>query len=478
MEAIIKKEIVGRKNELQFFEDILQSYKSEFACVYGRRRVGKTFLIRNAYAQPFTFYFTGYANATLEVQLKQFSVALAKLSKTKKKLTFTNWIDAFNALIQYLEKITTKKKIIFIDELPWLDTPNSDFIMALEHFWNTWASARKDIILIVCGSAASWMINKLINNKGGLHNRITQKLKVLPFTLQECEQFIQLKKNIIDRYQIIQLYMVLGGIPYYWDQVNRRQSAAQNIERLCFTENGIMRNEFNNLLTSLFNQNDKHNTIIKSLAAKAKGLTRNEIVKHTKLKDGGSVTRLLSELEESGFLRKYKPFGKLNRDSLYQLTDFYSLFYFKFIVGSTLEDTNYWTTNLDSSTYRTWSGYAFENVCRCHLPQIKIALGISGMHTESASWRSKKAATGAQIDLVIDRNDNVITICEMKFSNTAYEITKAYESNLRNKIAAFRTETATKKSLFIAMLTPYGLKANARAASIVQNSITTNELFL
>jgi uncharacterized protein len=473
-----KEDIVGRKNELQFFDDVLQSQKSEFVCVYGRRRVGKTFLIRNAYAQSFTFYFTGYANATLEVQLKQFSEALAKKKNLRNVPTYTTWVSALNALIQYIEKTNTKKKIIFIDELPWLDTPNSDFIMALEHFWNTWASARKDIILIVCGSAASWMINKLINNKGGLHNRITQKLKILPFTLQECEQFIQQKKSVIDRYQIIQLYMALGGIPYYWDQINRRQSATQNIERLCFTENGLLRTEFNNLLTSLFKQNDKHSAIIKCLASKAKGLSRSDIIRLTKLNDGGSITRLLSELEESGFIRKYTPFGKLNRDSLYQLVDFYSLFYFRYILQASTEDTNYWTTQIESSSYRTWSGYAFENVCRYHLPQIKTALGISGMHTESASWRSKKTNKGAQIDIVIDRKDNVISICEVKFANTPYEITKAYETNLRNKLAAFKSETATRKALFLTMITPYGLKENARSASLVQNNLTINELFI
>jgi uncharacterized protein len=477
MKDHIKQEIVGRKNELEFCKDMLNSYKSEFVCVYGRRRVGKTFLIRNAFTQPFAFYFTGYANASYEIQIKQFSEALAKKRSSKRVPHYINWIAAFNDLIAYLEKVKTKKKVIFIDELPWLDTPNSDFIMALEHFWNTWASARKDIVLVVCGSAASWMINKLINNKGGLHNRITHKLKIRPFTLQECEEFIKKKKTVLDRYQIVQLYMVLGGIPYYWDQVNRRQSAAQNIERLCFTENGLLRNEFTNLLSSLFTQNEKHNSIIKCLAGRAKGLTRNDIIKYTKLKDGGSITRLLSELEESGFIRKYNPFGKVNRDSLYQLTDFYTLFYFRYILGSSTVDEHYWTTLIESSGYRAWSGYAFENVARYHLPQIKKALGISGMHTESASWRSKKAKEGAQIDLVIDRNDHVINLCEVKFSNTPYEITASYEKNVRNKIQVFKSETATKKALFITMITTFGVKENARAVSLVQNNITLYDLF-
>jgi AAA+ ATPase superfamily predicted ATPase len=470
-------DIIGRSKEIDFLDEIYQSDKSEFVAVLGRRRVGKTFLIRNAFQQEFSFYLTGYANASLDIQLDNFYTVLKKYFPKLKEKKSINWVGAFQHLIKYLEQNKTKRKLIFIDELPWLDTPNSDFLIALEHFWNTWASARKDIVLIVCGSAASWMVNKLINNKGGLHNRITQKIKLLPFTLQECEQFIAQKKSVLDRYQIAQLYMVLGGIPYYWDQINRRQSAAQNIQRLCFTENGILRTEFENLLHSLFGQYDKHTAIVKTLSIKSKGLTRNEILKATKLKDGGSVTRLLSELEESGFIRKYNPFGKLNRDSLYQLVDFYTLFYFKFISTVNFVDDNYWLTLLDSSTYRAWSGYAFENVCLYHLPQIKRALGISGMHTQSASWRSRKVTNAAQIDLVIDRKDNVISICEMKFANETYEITKAYEANLRNKLAAFRSESKTKKALFLAFITTFGIVNNARAASIVQNNITLKDLF-
>jgi uncharacterized protein len=474
-----RKDIIGRTKEVTFLDNIYHSGKSEFVVVYGRRRVGKTFLVRNAFQQEFSFYLTGYANATLHTQLDNFSKTLTKHYPAYKSKKVSNWIEAFQQLITYLEKLKTKRKLLFIDELPWLDTPNSDFLSAVEHFWNTWASARKDIVLIVCGSAASWMINKIINNKGGLHNRVTSKLKVVPFTLQECELLIQQKKSVMDRYQIAQLYMVLGGIPYYWDQINRRHSATQNIQNLCFTENGLLRTEFTNLLQSLFGQYEKHTSVVKALSLKGKGMTRAEIVKAIKIKDGGSITRLLSELEESGFIRKYKPFGKMNRDSLYQLVDFYSLFYFRYIANASLDDDeNYWLNLLDSSSYRAWSGYAFENVCLYHLPQIKKALGISGMHTESASWRSKKATPAAQIDLVIDRKDNVITICEMKFANSPFEITKAYEANLRNKILAFKSDTKTRKALFVTMITTFGLIKNARAASVVQNEIELNTLFL
>jgi uncharacterized protein len=294
------------------------------------------------------------------------------------------------------------------------------------------------VLLIVCGSAASWMINELINNKDGLHNRVTQRLKIEPFTLKECELYIKSKKISLEKYQIIQLYMVLGGIPFYWDEIEKGWSANQNIDAICFSKNGLLRTEFRNMFKALFNKNDKHQLIVETLAKKGKGLSREEIIKQAKLKNGGSVTRLLNELEESGFIKKYAPFGKKNRNSLYQLIDFHTLFYLKFIKYHSLNDKKYWIKIIDSTTYRTWSGYAFEQVCLYHLDEIKYALGISGVDTHSSSWRSVAKKNGAQIDLVIDRRDEVINLCEMKFSIHPFTIDKKYESELRNKIGTFK----------------------------------------
>ena len=469
--------IVGRKKEIELFNTILNSNRSEFVAVYGRRRVGKTFLIRSAFSQQFTFQITGLANATTVHQLENFYAAFEKINKKFKIPASKTWQLAFTHLSDFLEKSTTAKKIIFIDELPWLDTPNSNFIQALEHFWNSWASARTDIILIVCGSAASWMINKLINNKGGLHNRVTKRIKVLPFTLQECEQFIMSKKSVLDRYQIIQLYMVLGGIPFYWDEVSKGLSAAQNIQQICFNENGLLRTEFPNLLSSLFSNADRHTAIINALAKKAKGLTRDEIIKGSGLPDGGSMTRLLNELEESGFIRKYAPFGKKERSSLYQLSDFYSLFYLRFIKDTVSFDKNKWLNTIDSPGYRAWSGYAFEQVCLYHIEQLKNNLGIAAVETQTSSWRSTSTANGAQVDLIIDRRDHVINLCEMKFSINEFKIDKRYDTELRNKIAAFKKETGTRKSVFLTMVTTFGLQQNNYAAGLVQNDIKMDALF-
>ncbi|MGC4103074.1 AAA family ATPase [Ferruginibacter sp.] len=471
------EDIIGRSREISLFTKALASKRSEFIAVYGRRRVGKTFLIRSVFKKQFSFQFTGLANSTTQQQLANFNNELNKAQKKRKSAAVANWFDAFDKLAAFLETLKTGRKIIFIDELPWLDTPNSGFIQALEHFWNSWASARKDIVLIVCGSAASWMINKLINNKGGLHNRVTKRIKVAPFTLQECKQLVQSKKTVLDRYQLIQLYMVLGGIPFYWDEVSKGLSAAQNIQQLCFSQNGLLRTEYPNLFNSLFSNAERHMAIVNALAKKAKGLTREEIIKGSKLPDGGSMTRLLDELEESGFIRKYTPFEKKMRSSLYQLTDFYTLFYLRFINGGNDFDKNKWLNSIDSPAYRTWSGYAFEQVCLYHAEQLKQALGIAAVETNISSWKSTTVKNGAQVDLVIDRRDQVITLCEMKFSINPFIIDKKYDAELRNKIAAFKKETGTRKSVFLALVTTFGLAQNNYAAGLVQNDIKMDALF-
>lgn len=471
------QKLVGREVELKIFDKFYESNKSEFAAVYGRRRVGKTFLIRTVFKQKFSFQTTGLANASLTQQLTNFNIALNSSNASNHYPLADNWIMAFQQLISHLEIVNTKRKVVFIDELPWFDTRNSGFISALEHFWNSWASERDDIVLVVCGSATSWMLNKLINNKGGLHNRVTKRLKIKPFTLSECESLLQSKNTMLDKYQIIQLYMAFGGIPFYWDEVELGLSAMQNIENICFSNNGLLRNEFDNLFSSLFSNSEKHIRIVNALAKKSKGLNREEISQYSKLANAGSLTRLLDELEVSGFIMKYIPFGKKSRNSLYQLVDFYTLFYLKFIKGTKPMDENNWINSIDTPGYRAWSGYSFEQVCLYHLSQIKKALGISGVQTTVSSWRNSMLENGAQIDLVIDRRDQVINLCEMKFSINPYTISKKYANELRNKIGSFKSETKTRKSVFLTMVTTFGLQENTNSLGLVQNDVTMDDLF-
>ena len=452
---------------------------SEFVAVYGRRRVGKTFLIREAFNNKFDFYMTGMANVSLAKQLENFNLTITKYDTAGIITSSANsWLEAFHQLSLILGKKTKTKKVVFLDELPWLDTAKSGFIQALEYFWNSWASAREDILLIVCGSAASWMINTLIHNKGGLYNRVTHRMKLESFTLYECEQYFKSRSAAYnDRYQLIQLYMVMGGIPFYLKQVDTTMSASQNINKLCFHPAGILYDEFDLLYRSLFNKPNNYVAIIEALSKKAKGLTREELIAFAKTPAGGATTRILKELEESNFIRKYNFYGRKEKNSLYQLTDFYSLFYLRFIKAKETLDENNWLKGLNTPKQYAWAGYAFEQVCLAHLQQIKTGLGIAGIHSSASSWTGKLKQDGAQIDLVLDRSDRVINLFEMKFSVDTFTIDKKYADELRRKISIFRAQTKTRKAIFLTMITTFGLSRNTHAISLVQNELTMDILF-
>jgi hypothetical protein len=469
-------EIIGRKEEIRILAEKYASNQSEFVAVYGRRRVGKTFLIRQVFDRKFTLQLTGVANANLQIQLEAFNRAITDQQPRYKKKQAQNWSEAFMLLKKIINDSKQKKKVIFIDELPWFDTLHLGFIQQLEHFWNSWASARKDVMLIVCGSAASWMLNKLIKNKGGLHNRVTQRIKLEPFTLNESEKYAKHQGLKLDHYQLLQLYMTLGGIPYYWYGITKGKSAAQIIQHLCFDKNGLLVNEFQVLYQSIFYKAQRHEAIVYALAKKVKGLTRQEISTFSGLANGGCLTRLLEELEESGFIRKYVQVGKKNRDSLYQLCDFFTLFHLKFMQINSTNEKNYWLKKINSPQYRAWSGYAFEQICLWHVEQIKEALGISGIETEVSSWRSVNSSDGAQIDLVIDRKDGVVNLCEMKFSVGEFVVDKRYEKVLQTKVNTFASESAINKTYHLILITTFGLKENIHSGGI-QQCITMNMLF-
>ena len=471
--------LIGREQEKKDLLDALASDYSEFIAVYGRRRVGKTFLIRETFNYKFTFQHTGMANTTSKNQLINFRDSLIEQGATKVP-KLNSWLEAFSELKRFLNSSMDERKLVFIDELPWLDTPKSDFLSALEHFWNGWATSRKDIVLIVCGSATSWIVEKIINNHGGLHNRLTKRIKLNPFTLKECESFVESKHISITRYQIVEAYMVLGGIPYYWNFMKKGLSVAQNIDRLFFQESGELLGEFDMLYASLFRFPEGYVKIVTALGGKKVGMSRKEIIDATQIADSGTLTRMLKELEWCGFIRKYNNIGKTSREAIFQLIDNYTLFYFQFIQKNHLMDEHFWTTSQNSPIYHAWSGLAFERVCLQHVPAIKKALGISGVLTNVYSWKQKadeaNGTPGAQIDLLIDRNDQVINHCEMKFSKAEYTITKDYDISLRQKLEAFRIGTNCRKAILLTMVTTYGLADNAYAET-VQNSVVMDDLF-
>ncbi len=474
--------MIGRLHETTVLQNALHSTESEMIAVIGRRRVGKTYLIKEVYAQQMSYYLTGTQNAPLAIQLNNFCdkietyFAKVKLVYTKP----TNWNAAFALLTKCLQLQKTKKKhVLFFDELPWLAVHRSGFVEALGYFWNNWASTA-NIVVVICGSAASWMLDKVVHQKGSLYNRITKLIQLHPFTLKETEQLIRSKKNNIDHYQIAQIYMALGGIPHYIKEIQPTETAISFINRMCFTKTGMLHNEFDNLYSALFDNYNNHLLIIQALSSKWKGLTRNDILKLTKLSNGGGITKTLIELEASSFITNYIPFGKLKRETLYRLTDEYSLFYIKFIKNNTHYKSNTWLNITKSSSYLTWSGYAFESLCLKHIEPIKFALGIPAVYTQESSFtvQGTTKQTGTQIDLVIDREDRAINLCEMKFANTDYTLSKSYATALSKKKEIFSKKTATKKTIFITIITTYNLLHNNNSMAVVDNYITLKQLFI
>lgn len=472
-------ELIGRKRELEKLDRLAQSPKPEFLAVYGRRRVGKTFLIRTYFNNEFDFYATGLAQGNTQQQLASFMIFLQNYFGEQPAAP-TNWLEAFNLLIRALEKNPAdKKRVIFIDEMPWFDTKKSDFMMGLEFFWNSWAGAQRNILLIVCGSAASWMVNNLIRNTGGLYNRVTERMKLEPFTLRETEAYFDHRNIVLDRYQIILLYMVMGGIPYYLEQVTAGKSAMQLIEDLCFRNDGKLRTEFSYVLSSLFRNAERHEAVLKIIFENGAASTREELIKRSGLTSGSHVSKVLTELEESGFLTSFQRFGLKKAHLVYYISDFYTLFYFRFIMPIGKYEPNMWISKVDNPSFRAWSGLAFERVCFAHVPQIKKALGISGVSSSTSIWQTKgdTQTKGSQIDLIIDRRDQVINLFEIKFSINPFAITKEYDTSLRHKVQAFREATGANKSIFLTMLTTHGLKDNAFRTSAVQNELTMDALF-
>ena len=472
----MKQALIGREREIELLQEYLRTEKSEFIAVYGRRRVGKTYYIRQVLGSQACFSMTGMENADMGDQLLNFYFSLRMVwpSATHPK----SWIEAFYQLQCYLESLPEGRKVVFIDELPWMDTTRSKFIAALERFWNGWADGRSDIKLVVCGSATSWMIDNIINNRGGLHNRRTHQIYIAPFTLAESRRYFKSYGFGYREKEIAECYMVMGGVAYYYSLMNPDESVAQNIDRLFFASNGELTNEFDNLYRSLFKKAGDHISIVTVLAKKSKGLTRRQILEHRKLNNNKKFTKTLEELEKCGFIRSYIPFGETKRDILFQLTDAFTLFHFHYIKENKYQDEAFWTNSLNSGKYRAWSGYAFEILCLNHIRQIKQALGISGIQSRACCWSSKgdDDQKGAQIDLIIDRADHTANICEMKFSRSEYEITKSDAAELDNKLEAFIRQTNTRKSLMLTLITTYGVK-KGKYSGDVQAQLTLDDLF-
>ncbi len=483
----MKENIIGREQEIEKLENYISSRKSEFIAIYGRRRVGKTFLVKELFENRFAFRVTGKDNVTTKEQLTSFSFALN--DQLGIETDVTNWPEAFRLLQKALEKMTDGTKIIFFDELPWFDTYASNFISALEHFWNDWAFYRSDIKLIACGSATTWMLNQVINSRGGLHNRITHNILLSPFKLHEVEEYFKSQGFYYERPEIIECYMAMGGVAYYLSLFENNKSVAQNIQQLCFTRGGELTEEFERLFNSLFKKADNHLAIVTALKNKGKGMTRLDLLDATGLANNGRFSQILKELEQCDFIRSYTPFGKSKKDMMYQLIDPFCLFYFKFMHNKGAFLDNHWVKMQTTAEYESWCGHAFEIVCLHHINEIVKALGIDGSINTPCSWSYRPTTKvladdeadedlkhGTQIDLLIDRSDRSISICEMKYCNGEYEISKAYDAHLAHRLKVFKKVTKTTKTLIPTFLTPHGLYNNMYARKI-NRQVIGNDLF-
>lgn len=475
--------IVGRQKEQQELLDLYNSGRPELVVVQGRRRVGKTYLVRELFDSKLAFYHTGLSpadmddqgNGLLKMQLTNFYSSLVRYGYNGPAPT--TWLEAFDKLRDLLgARSSDERLVVFIDELPWMDTPRSCFVTAFEHFWNGWGAGQANLMLIVCGSSTSWINDKIINNKGGLYNRLTAEIVLLPFTLGECEQLYAHLGIAMSRFDQLQAYMITGGIPYYIGLMDKKYSLAQNVDNLFFARNAKLRNEFWRLFNSLFSTPDDYAAIVQLLGTKRIGYTRKEIADKVSTAYGGGLTTILRALEAGCFIEAYTPYGGSSREVRYRLVDPFCLFYTRFLAGKKSSDPRFWQNNLLQPALTAWRGFAFENVCALHIDRIKQALGISGVHTECSSWISKTSTRGAQIDLVINRADHVVNICEMKFTADDFRIDKSYDAELRHKLTAFIEETRCRSSVHLTLVTTYALARNEYSGR-VQSVVTMDDLF-
>lgn len=470
--------LIGRKKEVELLTSVLHDETSHFIAVYGRRRVGKTFLIREAYGYRFTFQHAGLSEGDMKEQLFAFTSSLKDsgfvMSRKPK-----NWLEAFEGLKDLIRSSTEKRKIIFIDELSWMDTQKSDLMTALENFWNGFASARKDIVLIVCASATSWLLNKVIHNKGGLYHRLTEQIALFPFSLLECEEYVKTMELSWTRNQILQYYMIFGGIPFYWSFLKKGLSLTQNVDNVLFAKNAPLQDEFRYLYSSIFKNPTVYIRIVSTLGKKRVGMTREELIEASGIQNSGDLTAKLEELESCGFIRRYIAIGMKKKNAVYQLIDCFTLFHYKFMEDGPT-DEHFWSNQINTPLINTWMGLAFERVAMEHVDQIKKKLGISGILTEVNSWYCKadpdKGVFGSQIDLLITRKDQVINLCEMKYSGSEFIITEKTDQNIRNKIHDLKLLTGTKYAIYPTLVTTYGLVTNSYSGNI-QSVITLDDLF-
>lgn len=471
--------LVGRENERSMLLNAYSSFKPEFAVVYGRRRVGKTYLVDATFDGKYSFRHSALPPATddrqsemspLQRQLTHFYYSLLSfgLKPTKKP---KNWAEAFYLLETLLSKKENERLVIFLDELPWFDTPKSDFVSHFVGFWNNWACFH-NVLLIVSGSSISWITNKIFLDHGGLYGRPTLRIGLLPFTLKETERFLIQKGIVLSRYDIALAYIYFGGIPYYLDILQPGLSLPQSIDQAFFAENAPLRNEFDNLFKASFGRPEAIRDIVLALNTRRDGLTRDEILKQIGKEDGGTFSENIKSLEQANFVSSYKRLGEA--DKRYRLIDAFSKFALLFQEGLETHDEHYFSNNSNSGSLNALKGYGFENLCFSHVPQIKFALGISGVACSAYSYSLKK--DGAQIDMVLQRKDNIVNLCEMKFTTEPYRLSKEDEESTHQKVSAIEKLIPDSSAVHPVLVTTYPV-GSSRYQSLFVKIITLDDLF-
>lgn len=487
--------LFAREREVALLDTMYASRKAELVALYGRRRVGKTLLVREYFAgRGNSLYceFTGQKDASTPEQLQQFKAVLESVFYAGHPIpTLRSWDEAFKTLADVLDTTIKARKperaVVFLDELPWMAAPKSGLIQALDHSWNTRLSQMPKVIVVLCGSAASWMLDNLIHAKGGLHNRITRQIRLLPFTLPEVREYLHSRDFTLPLPAVMELYMAVGGVPHYLEQLDRRLSVGQNIAAMCFSKDGILRTEFATLFRALFGESDIYERIVRALAERRSGVSRNELLAALKVESGGGINRRLTELEEAGFIARIPPYGKRKKETLYRIVDPYIYFHLSWIEGAPdgvflASGEKYWLEKRRTHTYKVWTGYTFENICLTHAPWIQRALCLNHISFEIGSWRfvppaGQAEASGAQIDLLFDRDDQIISVCEIKYSAESFSIGKAYARELKRKIETFQSVTGTHKTVQLVLITANGFTPDIWSEGLVEVSLTAEEIF-
>jgi AAA+ ATPase superfamily predicted ATPase len=470
---------IAREKEAHILDRLWDSTEAELVALYGRRRVGKTFLVRSILGQRIPFFeLTGVKDGSTRLQLDNFAKVLSRvfypgISVAPPK----TWHQAFDMLVAAIDaRPPDEKTTIFLDELPWLASPRSGLLQALDHAWNAELSRRPKVRLIACGSAASWMMKNVINAKGGLYNRVTRRVHLRPFSMLEAAAYLKSRGVRFTPMQMITTYLALGGVPYYLRLIEPELSAMQALHAVCLAPEAPLSDEFDRVFASLFEHDHEHQKIVKELAKHRYGVERKKLVKLLGKRSGGRLSNRMTELEASGFIRAFTPYGKDTRDTYYRLVDEFTLFCLRWMIPVTRKGGGYtasgWQSQIRQPSWHSWAGYAFEGVCLKHADVLQDLLAFSEVPSQVGTWRhvprGGRDGNGAQIDLLYDRDDGVLSLCEVKYRDGEYALDRGAARSLMHKLDVFQRRMKPRKRISLSLITSGSFRPNAWSQDLIE----------